>query len=78
LKARFSRLSGPGARFMPPALQIRLARAQSPRSRLLTPIGATDDGFASLVDAGPLYAGASVAGIEAIRPARDLVAALTP
>jgi nitronate monooxygenase len=73
-----NRLSGPGARFMPPAIQVGLARAQRPRGRLLTPIAATDDGFASLVDAGPLYAGASVAGIEAVRPARDLVAALTP
>jgi nitronate monooxygenase len=78
LNRALNRLSGTGARFMPPALQARLARAQSPRSRLLTPIGPTDDGFPTLVDAGPLYAGETVARIEEERPARDLVAALTP
>jgi nitronate monooxygenase len=78
LNRALNRLSGTGARFMPTSLQARLARAQRPRSRLLTPIGATDDGFPTLVDAGPLYAGESVARIEDVRPARDIVAALTP
>jgi NAD(P)H-dependent flavin oxidoreductase YrpB (nitropropane dioxygenase family) len=71
-------LSGPGARFMPPSLQVRLARAQRPTSRLLTPIGPTDDGFPTLVDAGPLYAGQTVARIDEIWPAAEIVAALAP
>jgi NAD(P)H-dependent flavin oxidoreductase YrpB (nitropropane dioxygenase family) len=78
LNLALNRFSGTGARFMPPSLQARLARAQHPGSRLLTPIAATDDGFPTLVDAGPLYAGESVARIEDVRPARDIVAALTP
>ncbi|MGC1167019.1 MAG: nitronate monooxygenase [Solirubrobacterales bacterium] len=78
LNRALNRLSGAGARFMPPSLQVRLARAQRPQSRLLTPIGATDDGFPTLVDAGPLYAGESVARIGDVRPARDIAAALAP
>lgn len=71
-------LSAPGARFTPASVQLRLARAQRPDSRLLTPAGATDDGPESLVDAGPLYAGETVARIADIPPAGELVAALTP
>lgn len=71
-------LSAPGARFMPASIQLRLARAQHPDSRLLTPAGATDDGPANLIEAGPLYAGETVARIEDIRPAQDIIAALTP
>jgi nitronate monooxygenase len=78
LNRALSRLSAPGARYMPAAVQIRLASAQRPEGRLLTPIGPTDDGPASLVDAGPLYAGETVARIDAIRPAAAIVAALTP
>jgi nitronate monooxygenase len=73
-----NRLSAPAARFMPAAIQLRLARAQRPGSRLLTPIGPTDDGPATLVDAGPLYAGQTVARIHEIRPAAEIVSALTP
>ena len=78
LNRALNRLSGPGARFMPASAQVRLARAQRPTSRLLTPIGPTDDGFSTLVDAGPLYAGETVARIGDVRPAADLVRALTP
>jgi nitronate monooxygenase len=78
LNRALSRLSAPGARYMPAAVQFRLARGQRPEGRLLTPIGPTDDGPASLVDAGPLYAGETVARIDAIRPAAEIVAALTP
>ena len=63
----------PGARYTPPALQMRMIRAQRPGSRLLTPAGPTDDGPATLVDAGPLYAGETVARIHAVRPAADIV-----
>ncbi len=78
LNRALNRLSGPGARFMPASAQARLARAQGPTSRMLSPIAATDDGFATLVDAGPLYAGETVARIAAIGSAGKIVASLTP
>lgn len=78
LNRALNRLSAGGARFMPPSLQVRIARAQRPRSRLLSPTGPTDDGFPSLVEAGPLYAGQTVARIDDVQPAADLVRALTP
>ena len=78
LNRALNRLSGPGARYMPSSLQARLARVQRPTSRMLTPIGPTDDGFPTLVDAGPLYAGQTVARIDEVQPAADLVQALTP
>jgi hypothetical protein len=68
----------PGARFTPAALQQRLVRSQRPSSRLLTPLGPTDDGPANLLDAGPLYAGKTVARIADLHPAAELVSALTP
>lgn len=73
-----NRLSAPGARYAPARLQRRLALAQHPSSRLLTPFGPTEDGPPNLVDAGPLYAGKTVGRIGDIRPAGDLVRALTP
>jgi nitronate monooxygenase len=68
-----NRLLAPGARYTPPRLQARMIRAQRPGSRLLTPAGPTDDGPATLLDAGPLYAGETVARIDAVRPAADIV-----
>ena len=73
-----NRLSAPTARYAPAALQRRLIRAQHPGSRLLTPQGATDDGPGTLVDAGPLYAGETVARIDEVRPAAEIVAELRP
>ncbi len=78
LNRTLNRLSAPAARFLPASVQLRLARAQRPGSRLLTPIGATDDGPDNLIDAGPLYAGQTVARIDEVRPAAEIVAALTP
>jgi NAD(P)H-dependent flavin oxidoreductase YrpB (nitropropane dioxygenase family) len=78
LNRALNRLSGPGARYMPSSLQARLARVQRPTSRMLTPIGPTDDGFPTLVNAGPLYAGQTVARIDEVQPAADFVQALTP
>jgi nitronate monooxygenase len=79
LSRNLNRLTaGPAARHMPAALQRRMVRAQRPGSRLLTPAGPTDDGPPTLVDAGPLYAGETVARIDSVRPAAELVAALTP
>lgn len=73
-----NRIFASGARFTPATVQLRLARAQRPGSRLLLPLGATDDGPATLVDAGPLYAGETVARIDELRPAAEIVANLTP
>ena len=71
-------LLAPGARYTPPSLQLRMIQAQRPGSRLLSPAGPTDDAPATLVDAGALYAGESVARIEEIKPAAELVRLLAP
>ena len=71
-----NRLSSPGARWTPGGVQRRLASAQKPGGYLLTPAGPIDDGPASLVDAGPLYAGETVCRITDVRPAASLVAEL--
>jgi NAD(P)H-dependent flavin oxidoreductase YrpB (nitropropane dioxygenase family) len=78
LNRMLNRLSAPGARYMPPSIQARLARSQRPPSRLLSPQGPTDDGPASLLDAGPLYAGQTVARIGDVKPAAEIVRDLTP
>jgi len=66
-------LLAPGARFAPATLQLRMMEAQRPGSRLLSPAGPTDDGPATLVDAGALYAGETVARIKEIRSAAEIV-----
>ena len=68
-----NRLLAPGARYTPPSLQLRMMRGQRPGGRILTPAGPTDDGPATLVEAGALYAGETVARIVDVRPAADLV-----
>ncbi len=78
LNRMLNRLSGPGARYMPSSIQARLAHAQRPSSRLLSPQGPTDDGPANLLDAGPLYAGETVARIADVRPAAAIVHELAP
>lgn len=78
LNRALNRLLAPGVRYVPASLQRRMALAQTPDSRLLTPLGPTDDGPANLLDAGALYAGETVARIGAVRPAAELVRALTP
>lgn len=78
LNRALNRLTAPIARYMPPRLQARLVRAQRPGSRLLSPQGPTDDGPASLLDSGPLYAGETVARIDDVRPAAEIVSDLTP
>jgi hypothetical protein len=55
-----------------------MIRAQRPGSRVLSPAGPTDDGPESLVEAGPLYAGQTVARIDDVRPAAAIVGALAP
>jgi NAD(P)H-dependent flavin oxidoreductase YrpB (nitropropane dioxygenase family) len=78
LNRALNRLLASGARHTTAALQARMVRAQRPGSRLLTPAGPTDDGPETLLDAGPLYAGETVARITEVRPAAALVRALTP
>jgi nitronate monooxygenase len=68
-----NRLLAPGARYTPPEVQLGMMRRQRPDSRLLTPAGPTDDGPATLVDAGALYAGETVARIDDVRPAAAIV-----
>jgi hypothetical protein len=41
-------------------------------------MGPIDDGPDTLVAAGPLYAGCSIACIHDVRPAAELVTSLTP
>jgi NAD(P)H-dependent flavin oxidoreductase YrpB (nitropropane dioxygenase family) len=78
LNRALNRLLAPGARFISPALQARMARAQRPGSRLLAPVSVTEDRPDTLLDAGALYAGETVARIQDIRPAGELVNSLTP
>jgi nitronate monooxygenase len=66
-------LLSPGARYTPSSLQLGMLRRQRPAGRLLTPAGPTDDGPATLVDAGALYAGETVARIDDVRPAAAIV-----
>ena len=72
------RLSSVGAARVPVAVQARLAATQRPDRPFFGPAAATVDGPASLVDAGPLYAGESVTRIDDVRPAAELVDLLTP
>lgn len=78
LNRALNRIAGPAARYVPAALQARMAQAQRPHSRFLGPMGPTDDGPPNLLDAGPLYAGETVARIDDIRPAAQIVRDLTP
>jgi nitronate monooxygenase len=73
LNRALNRLLAPGARYVPPGLQARMVRAQRPGSRVLSPAGPTDDGSANLIDAGALYGGETVARIDEVRPAAELV-----
>ena len=58
---------------LPMSLQGRLAEAQTAARPLFGPVAATAGGPGGLVDAGPLYAGETVARIADVRPAADLV-----
>jgi nitronate monooxygenase len=78
LNRALNRLLAPGGRYAPAGLQARIALAQTADSRLLTPLGPTDDGPPNLLDAGALYAGETVARIDSVRPAAELVRTLTP
>jgi len=69
-----NRLSAPLGRLSLPDTTAH----QRPGLPLLTPSPPTDERAASLLDSGPLYAGESVARLSDVRPAAELVGALTP
>jgi NAD(P)H-dependent flavin oxidoreductase YrpB (nitropropane dioxygenase family) len=73
-----NRLTAPLASRLPPGVQWRAITTQRPSQPFLGPQPPTDDGPANLLDSGPLYAGINVACITDIRPAAELVKALTP
>jgi NAD(P)H-dependent flavin oxidoreductase YrpB (nitropropane dioxygenase family) len=73
-----NRVSAPLLARTPVRLQMRMAARQSLRMPVFGPVAATEDGPASLLDTGPLYAGETVARIEDLRPAPELVRELAP
>ena len=73
-----NRMSAVGGRYVPELAQRRITTRQRPAGRLLSPQTATDDRPASLVQAGPLYAGVTVARTDSLMPASEIVAALCP
>ena len=70
------RATAPALSRMPVSVIQRAARSQRPGMPLLGPAAATVDDPASLLEAGPLYAGECVARIHDVRPAGRLVRAL--
>ena len=74
----FHRATAPALARVPVPVQLRLAATQSPARPVFGPAAATAGGPASLVEAGPLYAGECIDRIDDIRPAADLVRDLTP
>jgi NAD(P)H-dependent flavin oxidoreductase YrpB (nitropropane dioxygenase family) len=73
-----NRITAPLARRIPPAVQERAAGTQRASQPFLGPQPPTVDGPPNLLESGPLYAGSGVARIHEIRPAAELVGALTP
>ena len=73
-----NRLAAPLARRIPTGAQERAIKHQRPFQPFLGPQPPTDDGPATLLDSGPLYAGMSVTRVTDIRPAAELVRTLTP
>jgi nitronate monooxygenase len=67
------RATAPALARVPAVVQPRMAGAQRPDLPIFGPAAALADGPDNLLDAGPLYAGESVARISELRPAADLV-----
>ncbi len=72
-----NRLTAPLVLRVPEALQDRVLAFQRPSFPFLGPVMALDDGTRSLLDSGPLYAGANVVRISDVRSAAQIVAQLT-
>jgi NAD(P)H-dependent flavin oxidoreductase YrpB (nitropropane dioxygenase family) len=68
-----NRVTAPLAARLPPRIEGALSSRQTPRAPLLGPRAPTAGSADSLLDAAPLYAGETVARIDDIRPAADLV-----
>lgn len=73
-----NRFTAPLVMRVPEAMQDRALAFQRPSFPFLGPVMALDDGPRSLLDSGPLYAGANVTRISDIRPAAQIVDDLTP
>ena len=71
-----NRILSPPLKRIPESLQFRLMRTQRATVPFFSPQPITDVAPSNLLDAGPLYAGQSVARIHDIRPAAELVHAL--
>jgi NAD(P)H-dependent flavin oxidoreductase YrpB (nitropropane dioxygenase family) len=78
LNRAINRMTSVGARHTPDWALASFVGRQSPTSRFLTPLSPADTLPADFVDAGPLYAGETVARIDSLMPAARIVAALTP
>lgn len=73
-----NRLASPLAVRVPVTLQDLVLALQRPSQPFLAPPMALYDGPPSLLDFGPLYAGANVTRISDIRPAAQIVDSPTP
>jgi nitronate monooxygenase len=73
-----NRLAAPLVARIPGVVQDRAIKSQRPSQPFLGPQPPTDDGPVNLLDSGPLYAGVNVGRITDVRPAAELVKALTP
>lgn len=71
-----NRLTAPALRRVPIGIQLRLARTQRAANPFLSPLPPSSGAPASLLDAGPLYAGETTARLHDVRPAAELVRAL--
>jgi NAD(P)H-dependent flavin oxidoreductase YrpB (nitropropane dioxygenase family) len=71
-------LLSPVAGRLPDGAQQVLVARQSAGLPLLGPFAVTQDAPSALIDAGPLYAGQTVARIHDIVPARQIVRELAP
>jgi nitronate monooxygenase len=67
------RATAPALSRLPIGLQGRLAATQRPGRPIFGPAAATADGPPNLIDAGALYAGECIEGIDDVRPAADIV-----
>jgi NAD(P)H-dependent flavin oxidoreductase YrpB (nitropropane dioxygenase family) len=68
----------PAARLSPAVVQHRLARRASAAPLDLTPSPPTAGMPAATLETHPLYAGETVARVESVQPAREIVRELTP
>jgi NAD(P)H-dependent flavin oxidoreductase YrpB (nitropropane dioxygenase family) len=71
------RVTAPALSRLPMSAQARFAASQRPDRPVFGPVAATAGGPENLIEAGPLYAGECIDRIDELRPAADLVAALS-